>query len=949
MFVKGTRAVIESLPGASALNELMSAEEMEAHIGKIYSIVGRKEGDFWMKPEEDLTDFLVADMNAWCDSQRLVLLADTYELMGAFDEWLRERVFANLGEHALLVIAGRNRLEGKGWQEFAPLMRQHELYPFDASESDVYLQRKGINDENLIVEMSDYAGGHPLTLALLADLADQLKAGDLARAPERRDIIRTLLERITHNITTSLRAALEVCAILRVVNQDSLTWMLKEHTPPPTDEYTNLEAGMQALLAQMGRNHPRYDEALVYEQRLRENINQTRRYGDDPSQENDRAEVLDQLNRLTHEVSSMSFNDLCRRYAPPPAPPAASVLENTSVQDVFEELRCFDFVKVRSDGLALHDTVWEAMNEELRWRSPTHYRAMNAKAAQYYEHLLAQPNVQQHERLILERLYHRIRTDETDGIGLFQEMAEELTRYDFLDKLGELLNEIGRHALEQENSRLWYEYYATYLAYRRGGSEEAIAKTYQTITRSDQIEPKLRAYALCDWGRQLSSTEWLSKPGIPQQALQVTLESLQLLEDVDRKLVANFRTLARIYRRQGDWNKAEEYIQKIQSIAQRENNIYELVYAYRANKEFYFQRGDWSKALQAYTAGLDILSPQMIAERVQTVLPWQIGMLWLGRYAETEHQFAELLPTFRQMGGDNPAYIMYAGLSLGMQGKYRDAQTYFGEAYEKIESIGLKKDMGVAVTSNLKGIVLFRQGQVKESDQQLKTAHAIREQYQDYFGLPETLIPLAHLAEVQHNWQEAANYYQQTLDLKTGRLYFESGAYTGLVRVYHATGDYAAIPDVFTEAESLAQQYEYNDHLASLRLSQGHIAWDGQIPAWGSGFDAALAFYQQSLIYTLRYNRFLLDEVLWGGNVTTPLQPIVPHCQQRGDEGQRMLSALRDWWQTGVNDSGTPRPDTISLVPEGVTLREAERIARANEPGDGSPQRDVVAVLGGVT
>jgi hypothetical protein len=48
-----------------------------------------------------------------------------------------------------------------------------------------------------------------------------------------------------------------------------------------------------------------------------------------------------------------------------------------------------------------------------------------------------------------------------------------------------------------------------------------------------------------------------------------------------------------------------------------------------------------------------------------------------------------------------------------------------------------------------------------------------------------------------------------------------------------------------------------------------------------------------------------------------------------------------------VNDSGTPCPDTISLVPEGVPLREAERIARANEPGDGSPQREVVDVLRG--
>ncbi len=42
------------------------------------------------------------------------------------------------------------------------------------------------------------------------------------------------------------------------------------------------------------------------------------------------------------------------------------------------------------------------------------------------------------------------------------------------------------------------------------------------------------------------------------------------------------------------------------------------------------------------------------------------------------------------------------------------------------------------------------------------------------------------------------------------------------------------------------------------------------------------------------------------------------------------------------NDIGAPRPDTISPIPEGIALLEAERIAREREPGDGSPQKSVV-------
>ncbi len=43
-----------------------------------------------------------------------------------------------------------------------------------------------------------------------------------------------------------------------------------------------------------------------------------------------------------------------------------------------------------------------------------------------------------------------------------------------------------------------------------------------------------------------------------------------------------------------------------------------------------------------------------------------------------------------------------------------------------------------------------------------------------------------------------------------------------------------------------------------------------------------------------------------------------------------------------VNDIGTSRPDTISPIPEGIPLLEAEQIAREREPGDGSPQKTVI-------
>ncbi len=57
---------------------------------------------------------------------------------------------------------------------------------------------------------------------------------------------------------------------------------------------------------------------------------------------------------------------------------------------------------------------------------------------------------------------------------------------------------------------------------------------------------------------------------------------------------------------------------------------------------------------------------------------------------------------------------------------------------------------------------------------------------------------------------------------------------------------------------------------------------------------------------------------------------------------KHLLTTLRDRWKSGVNDIGTPHPDTISPIPEGIPLLEAERVAREREPGDGSKQSTVV-------
>lgn len=81
--------------------------------------------------------------------------------------------------------------------------------------------------------------------------------------------------------------------------------------PAPTDTFAAYEHGLQNLLDQLGPAHTAYTDALLYQQRLSENIQRARRFGDTASRRADRAEVIDQLNALTLATLHQSFNDLC--------------------------------------------------------------------------------------------------------------------------------------------------------------------------------------------------------------------------------------------------------------------------------------------------------------------------------------------------------------------------------------------------------------------------------------------------------------------------------------------------------------------------------------------------------------------------------------------------------------------------------------------------------------
>jgi len=631
-----------------------------------------------------------------------------------------------------------------------------------------------------------------------------------------------------------------------------------------------------------------------------------------------------------------------------------SVTDQANISTTYDELRRFPFMRPRAEGLALHDTVREMLDENLKVHYPNRHRELHEKAAKYFEALIEKDSGEDAERLGLERLYHRISSDEETGILLFQEMAEELVRYRFNDRFRALISDISTYSLKQQNSKHWQEYYRARLLQIDYCAPRAAA-IYEQLHKVRSLNPQLHALILLSWIEILVGFEYITQPGGFRKALTILEECERVLPEQDPNRFLLPISRARIYRRRVDgFSQVNHDLRSAIRLCKEQKNFYGLVLAYEELRHAYLDQGAWKNIIETQEQALLDVPEQNTPKslRARLIAGWKAAWVLMGFYKETEQVLWNIHEIDSQLGyprikqGTHPRDLL---LAIGVQKRESEVDDYFADAVNinRLTKDETNAEASLAWDLGFWGITKFKCGKIEAAETLINDALVISERLTlDQSMFWNYWLGMCSLAT--NKWENANAFFDQCCSLsKTERMfiarcYFECGALTGLVCVKHAQGDYATIPSLLIEAEQLAQQYEYNDHLASLRLTQGHIAWDGHILEWGSGFDAALHYYQHALIHALRYNRFMLDEVLWGGGICTPLRPIIPHCLGRGKEGLRLLTALRDWWQTGANDIGTMRPDTISPIPEGIPLLEAERIARQREPGDGAPQKSVI-------
>lgn len=93
----------------------------------------------------------------------------------------------------------------------------------------------------------------------------------------------------------------------------ALTFFSERHSTSLSDwrQLLDYDSGLQHLLNRIPPHHPRHAEALVYQQRLTENIDQARRHGDTEISRSERSRIIEQLNDLAQDTVGESFNTLC--------------------------------------------------------------------------------------------------------------------------------------------------------------------------------------------------------------------------------------------------------------------------------------------------------------------------------------------------------------------------------------------------------------------------------------------------------------------------------------------------------------------------------------------------------------------------------------------------------------------------------------------------------------
>ena len=156
----------------------------------------------------------------------LLLLVDTTERLTPLDRWLREELLPSSAGDAVAVLAGREPPSvawrtDPGWRG---LMQAIQLTNLSREDSKTLLERRGVSTAHHAAALA-FTRGHPLALALVADVAAQ--GGEATPPADLRGVVDALLATLVDTVPSPLhRRALEACAQVLTTTEPLLAELL---------------------------------------------------------------------------------------------------------------------------------------------------------------------------------------------------------------------------------------------------------------------------------------------------------------------------------------------------------------------------------------------------------------------------------------------------------------------------------------------------------------------------------------------------------------------------------------------------------------------------------------------------------------------------------------------------------------------------------------------------
>lgn len=724
--------------------QLYAEGAIEPEIDALYGIVAKPEADFYLNAQSILAEKLLDSLKAVSEA-RFVVLVDSYEKIRELDDWVRSGIVANLPENVVAVISGREELKGR-WEEWWPLIKSIELLSFDDALTREYLRKRGIEEKDLVDEIFEFTQGHPLCLALSADLTrvSELTASSFVKEPQKFVIIDSLIERIMQQLSTPLmRSVLEVCAVVRYFNEDALDYM--------STFFYFQEGQLQSISDDI---RALQEQLAIHKSNLAHLEIVRAKYGLNPPLdvihgiESERQQIIEIEGTLEQVGIGAREGEVIR---------------------LFDQLQEYSsFIYQRGDGLALHDTVRMYLIEELRRRSPERFERLNQRALDFYESRVKGAEGHEKQKLLLEILYHRLTMSEQDGVDFFIKVFEEKIKFFELDLCESLINEVKSYRPKLSQSKVWVAFCEARLQYNRGRWEEA-AGIYQELLRAVDLEEHLQLAASVDLGivfRQLNKLD---------ESIFYLSQGLKLAETIanEHEACRALSGLGYAHCRRGDLDKAVSYFLESIELARRLGDGYVEAQALNEIGNPYTLLGQYDEALECHSHALQV------AQRLGNRFLEGLSLYYLGtayRYkTRWDHTFKDLAIENLQKGAaileDLGHYQQQAVCISGLGSMY----SYIGAYDEAIECL-------------TKCISIF-------------------EDVGDSFERAVALEKLGIVYSRLGDWQKAINYYERSLPIaRQGKNeYFKCELLESLCEAYHALGNDTEFKRCFEEAMEIAR------------------------------------------------------------------------------------------------------------------------------------------------